>query len=348
MRRSRFIRALPCEGDVIRYDIRIDEFFRQGQTILFRFRLDATVSGESFLSMRDGCAGFFTPAELAAGRGIIPHAVDFESRAGRTKEQSPEVVPPMATALDERAVESLRRGDFSGAFGTQFDHLALDDLLPPAGGKLGLLQRVTSLETAGGSFGLGFIQAETEIHPDDWFLVCHFVDDRVMPGTLMYQSCLDALRILMMGVGWVGRRDRVVYEPVKEGAIRLKCRGQVLESTKRVSYEVTVKERGYRPEPYAIADAIVVVEGKPIVELIGISLQLSGSNRGELEALWGGSGRVDVFSAAQNPRFSITIGFLRLPSGDRSKRSGSGIVRSRTAVFLLDCRPLRSHVCTGS
>ena len=57
----------------------------------------------------------------------------------------------------------------------------------------------TSLEHDGGSFGLGFIRAEAEIHPDDWFLVCHFVDDRVMPGTLMYESCLQALRILLDG-----------------------------------------------------------------------------------------------------------------------------------------------------
>ena len=71
---------LPRAGDVIRYDIRIDSFFRQGMTILFRFRLDATVAGQPFLSMRDGCAGFFTPDELAAGRGIIPHT----TRSART------------------------------------------------------------------------------------------------------------------------------------------------------------------------------------------------------------------------------------------------------------------------
>ena len=298
-----FHRALPREGDVMRYDIRIDEFFRQGQTILFRFRLDASVAGEPFLSMRDGCAGFFTAAELAAGRGIIPHAIDFGSRARRTTERAPDLVPPIATALDESAVDSLRRGDLAAAFGSPFDRLALEGLLPIAGGRLGLLNRVTSVETAGGSSGLGFIRAETDIHPDDWFLVCHFVDDRVMPGTLMYQSCLDALRILMMGMGWVGGGDRVAYEPVQGAAIRLKCRGQVVESTNRVHYEVTVKERGYHPEPYAIADALVIVEGKPIVELIGISLQLSGSSREALEALWGNSARVDVLAAARKPAF---------------------------------------------
>ena len=38
-----FHRELPAAGDVIRYDIQITTFFRQGKTILFRFQFDATV-----------------------------------------------------------------------------------------------------------------------------------------------------------------------------------------------------------------------------------------------------------------------------------------------------------------
>ncbi len=55
-----FHRGLPAAREVIRYDIRISNFFRQGKTILFRFQFDATVAGEPLLTMRDGCAGFFT------------------------------------------------------------------------------------------------------------------------------------------------------------------------------------------------------------------------------------------------------------------------------------------------
>ena len=106
-----FHSALPREGDVIRYDIRIDEFFRQGKTILFRFRLDATVAGEPFLSMRDGCAGFFTPEELAAGRGIIPHTIDLRSRAERRRRRAPDLVPALrdgARALRARGPAAWR------------------------------------------------------------------------------------------------------------------------------------------------------------------------------------------------------------------------------------------------
>ena len=117
-------------------------------------------------------------------------------------------------------------------------------------------------------------------------MVCHFVDDRVMPGTLMYECCLHTLRIFMMRLGWIGARGRVAFEPVTGIANRLRCRGQIIETTRMVAYEVTIKERGYRPEPYAIADALILADGKPIVAVTDMALQLSGTSKEELERLW--------------------------------------------------------------
>jgi 3-hydroxymyristoyl/3-hydroxydecanoyl-(acyl carrier protein) dehydratase len=117
-------------------------------------------------------------------------------------------------------------------------------------------------------------------------MVCHFVDDRVMPGTLMYECCLHTLRIFLLRLGWVGEAGKVAFEPVPGIANRLKCRGQIIESSKLVAYEITIKERGYRPEPYAIADALIVADGKAIVEVTDMALQLSGTNCAELERLW--------------------------------------------------------------
>src|SRR5262249_52450009 len=130
-----------------------------------------------------------------------------------------------------------------------------------------------------------------DIHPDDWFMVCHFVDDRVMPGTLMYECCLHTLRIFLMRMGWVGEGDRVAFEPLPGVANRLRCRGQVIESSRRVTYEGAIKELGYGPEPYAIADALMCADGKPIVEITDLALQLTGTTREELERLWRSAAR---------------------------------------------------------
>jgi len=283
-----FHRELPSGGEVICYDIRITSFFRQGKTILFRFQFDAMVAGEPLLTMRDGCAGFFSSAELTAGRGILTGSTGGPSQPGPPAGAVDGLVPMSLTDLALHQVEALRQGDLATAFGPPFDRLKLDRPLPLPGARMTLVHRVETLDPTGGSFGLGLIRAQADIHQGDWFMVCHFVDDCVMPGTLMYECCLHALRIFMMRMGWVGRRGQVTFEPVPGIANRLNCRGQIVESTSVATYEVTIKERGYRPEPYAIADALIFADGKPIVAVTDMALQLSGTNRFELEELWAG------------------------------------------------------------
>jgi acyl transferase domain-containing protein/3-hydroxymyristoyl/3-hydroxydecanoyl-(acyl carrier protein) dehydratase len=281
-----FHRGLPGPGEVIRYDIRITHFFRQGETHLFRFEFTGTVDGEPLLTMRDGCAGFFSAHELAAGKGIVPRPLDSRPVAGVRPADWTELVPVAASRLDEGQVEALRRGDLAAGFGAPFGQLDLTDPLPLPGGRLTLVHRVETLDPRGGRFGLGLIRAEADIHPDDWFMVCHFVDDRVMPGTLMYECCLHTLRIFLMRMGWVGASDRVAFEPLPGVANRLRCRGQVIESTRMVTYEVAIKQLGSGPEPFALADALMYAAGKPIVEITDMALRLSGTTREELERLW--------------------------------------------------------------
>ena len=90
----------------------------------------------------------------------------------------------------------------------------------------------------------------------------------------------------MMRLGWVGARGQAAFEPLPGVANRLRCRGQVIESTRKVAYEVVIKKVGYAPEPFAIADALVYADGKPIVEITDIALRLTGTTREGLEALW--------------------------------------------------------------
>uniref|UniRef100_UPI000A80F5B8 hypothetical protein n=1 Tax=Geotalea toluenoxydans TaxID=421624 RepID=UPI000A80F5B8 len=133
------------------------------------------------------------------------------------------------------------------------------------------------------------IRAEADIHPDDWFITCHFVDDRVMPGTLMYECCLHTLRIYLLRMGWIAEAADAAWEPVPGVASRLCCRGQVLETTRVAAYEITIRELGYRPEPYAIVDALMYADGKAIVEITSMSVRLSGTNKEKLVELWQGS-----------------------------------------------------------
>lgn len=282
-----FHRGLPGPGEIISYDIHIERFFRQGDTCLFRFFFEATVHGEPLLSMRDGCAGFFNAAELEAGKGIVRPALDLRPTSGIRPADWQELVPLAEESYSAAQLQSLRQGDLAGCFGPLFATVPLSRPLTIPGGRMELVHRVMEILPRGGRYSEGFIRAEADIHPDDWFITCHFVDDRVMPGTLMYECCMHTLRIFLLRMGWVAETGSAVWEPVPGVASGLRCRGQVLETTKVVTYEVSLRELGYCPEPYVICDALMYADGKPIVEISNMSARLTGTTKEQLLALWG-------------------------------------------------------------
>lgn len=281
-----FSGELPSPGSTIEYRIDIDGFFRQGDTWLFRFRFDASVNGHPLLKMREGCAGFFTKTDLEAGRGIVASRME-QSRARTAKGGSiPPLVTPRRGTLGKQQLNALRLGNLVGAFGADFARLPLRQPFTLPNDRLALLDRISEMDPEGGGYGLGFIRSEIDIDPEAWFLTCHFVDDRVMPGTLMYECCMQTLRVYLLRFGWVGEEGAVTAQPIPDIRSRLKCRGQVIESTRTAAFEVSIKELGYRPEPYAIADALIIADGKKIVRIDDMSLRFTGLSRESLEELW--------------------------------------------------------------
>ena len=281
-----FHSELPHSGQVIQYDIRILRFFRQGDTWLFRFQFDSTVNGRPLLTMREGTAGFFTQSELDAGKGIVRSGVDERELAGSRPDDWQDLVPMGDDSFSGEQLEALRAGDLVGAFGEAFSGLPVTRPLTIPGERMRLVHRVTELDPEGGRYGIGSIVAEADIRPDDWFLTCHFSDDQVMPGTLMYECCLHTLRIFLLRMGWIAEADSATWQPIVDVKSRLRCRGQVLASTKRVTYEIHLRELGYQPEPYTIADALMYADGKPVVEIRDMSVRLTGTDRQRLEEMW--------------------------------------------------------------
>ncbi|MBI5247738.1 MAG: acyltransferase domain-containing protein [Elusimicrobia bacterium] len=279
---------LPKPGQVIKYDISIDGFGQHDDIWLFFFRYDSTVDGKPLLTMRKGCAGFFTNAELAKGKGIVLTDAEKQPVPGKLPSDWKALAPfNEKISLTEAQFKSLRSGDLGAAFGPSFASIPfVPDTLP--GGRMKLVDRILELDPKGGRYGLGRAVGEMDIHPDDWHLVCHFKDDNVMPGTLMYECCLHTLRVQLMRMGWVGEKGQIWHEPVPGVASQLKCRGQVLASTKKARYELHVKELGYEADgtPFCVADAFMYSDDKNIVQIADMSVRLSGTNRAAIESLW--------------------------------------------------------------
>jgi 3-oxoacyl-(acyl-carrier-protein) synthase/3-hydroxymyristoyl/3-hydroxydecanoyl-(acyl carrier protein) dehydratase len=281
-----FHRELPRPGETIRYAIAIDKFLRQGQTLLFFFHFKGTIDGAPLITMTNGCAGFFAPEEVAASGGIILTDEERQAQPGKEPSDWRSPAPLAAEVYDERALDALRAGNPAACFGERFAGVEIPESLRLPGGRMRLIDRVLGVEPQGGRYGMGRIRAEAEIHPDDWFLTCHFVDDMVMPGTLMYECCVHTLRVLLQRMGWISDRPGACYEPVQGIKATLKCRGPVTPATRRVVYEVDLKELGYGPQPFAVADANMYADGHYIVRFTDMSLQLTGASREDIEAFW--------------------------------------------------------------
>jgi len=310
-----FHSELPHPGQVIQYDIRILRFFRQGDTWLFRFQFDSTVNGRPLLTMREGTAGFFTQGELDAGKGIVRSGLDDQEVAGTRPADWQDLVSMEKGALSAERLAALRAGDLVSAFGEDFSGLEIERPLTVPGERMRLVHRVTELDPQGGRYGIGSIVAEADIRPDDWFLTCHFSDDQVMPGTLMYECCLHTLRIFLLRMGWIAEAESATWQPVVDVKSRLRCRGQVLAATKMVTYEIHLREVGYRPEPYAKADALMYADGKPIVEIRDMSVRLTGTDRQRLEDVWaqrspgrdGGPKKVESPACVESPESDVRL-----------------------------------------
>jgi acyl transferase domain-containing protein/3-hydroxymyristoyl/3-hydroxydecanoyl-(acyl carrier protein) dehydratase len=281
-----FHRGLPQPGETIRYEIDIDRFVRQGDTYLFFFKFEGAINGEPMLSMADGCAGFFTEQEIEDSGGIVLTADEKALAPGRRSADWTPLVPMQKEAFNASQIAALRSGDLAACFGPSFDHLPIADPVRIPDGRMKLFDRVVELDPTGGRYGLGVIRAELDVHPDDWFLTCHFVDDMVMPGTLMYECCLHTLRVFLLRMGWIAERSDVAYEPITGLPGKLRCRGPVTPETRMVTYEVQLKEIGYVPEPYAIADALMYADGRRIVQMTDMSLKMTGVTREQIETLW--------------------------------------------------------------
>ncbi len=307
-----FHRGLPRPGDVIRYEIEIEKFIRQGATWMFFFRFDGTIDGQPLITMRNGCAGFFTEDEVRNSGGIILTGDDIKPQSGIIPDDWRPPVPMMVASYDASALAALRQGDLEACFGAPFPAFRLPEGQRLPGGRMALIHRVLTLDPAGGRYGIGMIRAEADIHPDDWFLTCHFVDDMVMPGTLMYECCAHTLRIYLQRIGWISDRPEVVFEPVVGRQAILKCRGPVTAQTTKVVYEVEICEIGFGPEPYALADAHMYADGHRIVMFRGMTMKMTGMDRPGLEAFWKEQRRKDRSHISETTSSaSETIAFTR-------------------------------------
>ncbi|MEU5736652.1 beta-ketoacyl synthase N-terminal-like domain-containing protein [Streptomyces tendae] len=251
----------PRPGDTLCFEIHVDGHAEAGGVRLAFFHYDCYVDGELRLSVREGQAGFFTPAELAAGGGVRWDPA--EHAPGDDLPFDPPAVRCERTRFGTDRVRALAQGSPAECFGPGWEATAAHVRTPLLDGeRLRLLDEVTVFDPVGGPWGRGYLRAETAVSPDDWFFTGHFKNDPCMPGTLMLQGGLQAMAFYLTASGHTVDRDGWRFEPVDTQPSRAKCRGQATPESRRIVYEVFVRGVSAGPVPTLHADVLGSVDGR--------------------------------------------------------------------------------------
>ena len=252
---------LPRVGETLRYEIHVDGHAKHGDVRLFFFHYDCAVNGHLRLSVRGGQAGFFTDAELADSAGVLWDAATGEHNA-QARLDAPAVLCTRS-AFSAEQIAAFAEGDVLGCFGPGFELTRTHNDTPRiAGAPMLFFREVTHFEARGGPWGRGYLRAVWPVSPEDWFFQGHFKNDPCMPGTLMFEGCLQALAFFLAGLGYTLRRDGWRFEPVTGEPIAMRCRGQVLPQPGTLVYEVFVEEVHDGPEPKVYADLLCTIDGR--------------------------------------------------------------------------------------
>ena len=251
---------LPKPGDTLCYEIHVDGHASQDDVRLFFFHYQCRVAGKPRISVRGGQAGFFSDQELADSAGILWSADAFEPKADPQLDP-PDVVCNKSSFTGEE-IAAFAAGRAFACFGDGFEH-SLTHTATPAiqDGDMLFLDEIPVFDPSGGPWGRGYLRAESDVHADDWYFDGHFKNDPCMPGTLMFEGCLQALSFFLAGLGFSLERDGWRFQPVKGEPVDLRCRGQVTPESKRIVYEVFIEEVIAGPTPTIYADLLCTVDG---------------------------------------------------------------------------------------
>ena len=266
-----FHASSPGAGSTLDYEIRITGHAAHGEQRLFFFEYDCRADGRAQLSVRDGQAGFFTDEELASTGGVLWEPT------GPGPEGSVDPVPVRAaksrfTAEDVAAFAAGRPADCFGPGWRAARAHVRTPRIPD--GRMLRLGEVTEFDSAGGPWRRGYLRAETAVQAGDWYFGGHFINDPCMPGTLMFDGCVQAMSFYLAAAGLTIGHDAWRFEPVPEQPYKMRCRGQVTPDSGRLVYEVFVSGLSAGPVPTLRADVLVTVDGVKALHVERLGVQL--------------------------------------------------------------------------
>ncbi|MGK5094211.1 PfaB family protein [Deltaproteobacteria bacterium TL4] len=269
-----FLDHLPKEGQTLRYDIKINAFAKSGDDLLFFFSYECFVGDKMVLKMDGGCAGFFTDKALAEGKGIIETESEKAEKRKIPKQHFTPLLQCQKTSFEKEDLLHFIQGKPSACFGPSYDQRGCNSSLRFAAEKMLMIERIVSIDTQGGAWGLGMVIAEKRLEPEHWYFPCHFKDDQVMAGSLMAEGCCQLLQFFALYLGLQTQTENACFQPMLNLPQKVRCRGQVLPQSNALIYRMEVTEIGLDPVPYAKANVDIILNEIIVVDFKGVGVQM--------------------------------------------------------------------------
>ena len=268
-----FLGDLPRGGDTLRYDIKINNYARNGDTLLFFFSYECFVGDTMVLKMDGGCAGFFTDEELADGKGVIHTEDEIKARNLVVKQTFNPLLDCPKTSFSYGDIHKLLTADIEGCFGATHAGPTQASLCF-ASEKFLMIEQISKVDRTGGTWGLGLIEGHKQLEPDHWYFPCHFQGDEVMAGSLMAEGCGQLLQFYMLHLGMHTQTKNGRFQPLADASQQVRCRGQVLPQSGVLTYRMEITEIGFSPRPYAKANIDIILNGKTVVDFKNLGVMI--------------------------------------------------------------------------
>ena len=270
-----YLDDMPKEGQTLRYEISINSFARHDQNLLFFFNYKCYVGRKMVLRMDNGCAGFFSDEDLAQGRGVIRSKDELNALENAVKQRFSPLLNCRKNVFQRNELLHLSQGNPAACFGPEYNIPNRNPSLKMAPETLLMTDRVVSVDTKGGHWGLGEVLAEKDLAPEHWYFPCHFKDDPVLAGSLMAEGCVQLLQFYLLYLGVQTRVEDAFFQPVHGLPQIVRCRGQVIPGDPLMRYRMVVKEIQLNPIPFAIADIDILVGDRVVVDFRDLGVQLA-------------------------------------------------------------------------
>jgi len=189
---------LDARGKTIRIRAELLKTIFYGSTIIQHFSFDLNCDGEVFFEGKSSF-GYFSAEAMANQAGLD---------GGKT------VLPWLKQAGQESRITTVK--------GTGL----------PAG-KLRLLDSVV-IDSDAGNDRSGYVYANRQNTPQDWFYACHFYEDPVMPGSLGIEVIIQAMKVFIQQQS----KNAATAIIVTGQKMNWTYRGQVLQHHRQMQVEV--------------------------------------------------------------------------------------------------------------